>query len=126
MSIDGVIWTVRYYNQDDGVIKNILAREIDRILNEMEADGKDWTSADLADQLITDLDARPSGAGELAVTPERVNLAVGALGSPDFGEMELPDVVRTVLRADQDGRAKAQREKREAAARLAKSKKEQD
>ena len=36
MADNGVIWSVRYYGQTDGQVKKILAKEIDRLLDQFE------------------------------------------------------------------------------------------
>lgn len=96
-----VIWSVRYVGQADGQVTKILAGAIDRVLDELEDEGKDWTSQDLAERLIVAQDMKPSGAAELAITPERVRKVV-ALADLDIGGDEA--LVREVLRADQEAR----------------------
>jgi len=103
MADPGVLWSIRYYGQDDGSAKMILAKEIERILNKFEDDDVEWTSADLADALVQDMDLKPSGTAELAITPQRVQKALALMQDEEF-EFDYEDVVKAVLTADQEAR----------------------
>ena len=104
MADNGVLWSVRYYGQTDGQVKKILAKEIDRLLDQFEEGGKDWTSADLADGLVTDMDMKPSGAAGIAITPERIRKIKALIPDQLFEQDSYEDVIRRVLKADQEAR----------------------
>lgn len=111
MAENGILWSIRYYGQGDASVKAALARELDRILDEFEADGLDWSSKDLAEALVADMDLKPSGAAEHAITPERVGMIRALMPDQFFEQGEYEEVIKAVLKADQEARRAARERK---------------
>lgn len=111
MADRGILWSIRYYGQGDASVKKALAKELDRILDEFEAGGLDWTSLDIAEALVTDMDMKPSGAAEHAITPERVSMARALMPDQLFEQGEYEEVIKAVLKADQEARKLARENK---------------
>ena len=66
MSADGIIWAVRYAGCDTDIV-TALADAIYAALDRLDPMGEDsWTERELAQELVTSLDMKPSGAGEVA------------------------------------------------------------
>lgn len=107
MADNGILWSIRYYGQGDSSVKAALARELDRILDEFEADGLDWSSKDLAEALVADMDLKPSGAAEHAITPERVGMIRSLMPDQLFEQGEYEEVIKAVLKSDQEARRAA-------------------